>query len=389
MSNTSSGHSSRVFGLDLLRFLAITLVLIEHGSLYMAVAEAVERLFLIFGYFGVELFFVLSGFLIGTIILNLYESEQRLSFGLIKNFWIRRWFRTIPLYYLILTLNIVVHELFGSSAYSDTTYLSFYAFAQNAVTPQPGFFGEAWSLSVEEWFYLSLPLVLMLFDRGLPGRSFSVKTKTLWSLIFFLAVILALRITVVQMFDPAWNSGVRKMMLLRLDSILVGVFFSWLNYYYRSFFTKGRYYFLLAGLCLTSCASYIYYHDIYQSAAAGFFSKTLYFTLTDIGLALLLPAALHFRIKSPGPISKAVTHISLISYSIYLIHQSVILKFLTLFGNPDSLLSSILFCMAYLGLTLIASSLLYTYFELPVTNLREKFRRKQPKQVVPLAPVTP
>ncbi|GAA4431702.1 acyltransferase [Pontibacter saemangeumensis] len=387
MGSTAGGHSARLFGLDLLRFLAIALVLVEHGSPYLAPAVHVERLFYVFGYFGVELFFVLSGFLIGTILLNLYEQEQRLGLGLIRDFWVRRWCRTLPLYYLVLALNIAAHELFGSASHGLATYLPFLGFLQNAVTPQPGFFGEAWSLSVEEWFYLSLPLVLLLFDRGLSGSGLSVKSKALLGLAFFFVAIVSLRLTVVGVFDPAWNSGIRKMMPLRLDAILTGVFFSWLSFYYRGLFTKGRYYYLAAGACLIPCACWIYYQDVYSSAAPVFFTKTLYFTMTDVSLALLLPAASHLRLKSPGLVSRAVTHVSLVSYSVYLLHQSVVIRFLALLGSPDSVLSSAFFYGAYLGITLVLSSLLYTYFELPMTSLRERFTKKGQKQAVPLEPV--
>lgn len=389
MINLTSGPSSRIFGLDFLRFLAITLVLVEHGSRYMTPALRKERLFYMLGYFGVELFFVLSGFLIGAILIKLYEREQKLSFGLIKNFWIRRWFRTLPLYYLILVMNIIGNELFGAKSYSSATYLSFFAFVQNAVTPHPLFFGEAWSLSVEEWFYLSLPLVLLLFDRGMSfsAGSIPVKTKTLAGLVLFFVVVVSLRISVVQSFDPDWNTGVRKMMPLRLDAILMGVFFSWLHSYYQRFFTTSRYYLLIAGAGMVACATYFYPVDVYPTAASGFFTKTLYFTLTDLAFALLLPAAMHFRIKNPGFATKAITHISLTSYSIYLLHQSIIMRGLTFFGKPDSLLSSFLFYGAYIGLTLVAASLLYTYFEVPMTNLRERFSRKASKAVVALKPV--
>jgi len=386
MANAPVGLSDRLFGLDLLRFLAIALVVVEHGSRFLRPAMSDDRLFYIFGYFGVELFFVLSGFLIGTILLRLYEGEQRLSFRLVKGFWVRRWFRTLPLYYLVLALNIGAHEAFGSAAYGSGTYLPFLAFAQNAVSPQPGFFGEAWSLSVEEWFYLSLPLVLFLFDRALPGSRFSVKYKALFSLAFFLMAVVTLRLTVVGVLDPAWNSGVRKMMPLRLDAILVGVFFSWLQYYHHSLFSRGRHYFLAAGLCLLSCACCIYYYDIYSGTAPSFFTKTGYFTLTDVSLALLLPAAAQCSVKRPGLGSRAVTHVSLVSYSVYLVHQSIVIKLLALLGSPGSTLSSAFFYAAYLGLTLLLSSLLYYHFELPVTNLRDRLGQRKLRPAPSLAP---
>jgi peptidoglycan/LPS O-acetylase OafA/YrhL len=95
---------NRSFGLDLLRAIAISLVLLAHF------VKAFDKL----GFWGVELFFALSGFLIGKILWNSFNQNQYYSFPLIINFWQRRWWRTIPNYWLFL-LVMIVYQLVRSN----------------------------------------------------------------------------------------------------------------------------------------------------------------------------------------------------------------------------------------------------------------------------------
>lgn len=107
MSSNSSSRQ-RVFGLDLMRVIAILAVLGSH-ILYIFPEQygGVIPLLQLGGVMGVEIFFVLSGYLIGSILLRLFVKE---NFGMsdVKYFLIRRWFRTLPSYYLALVLNILL-----------------------------------------------------------------------------------------------------------------------------------------------------------------------------------------------------------------------------------------------------------------------------------------
>ena len=96
-------YSKRVFGLDLMRAIAIINVVIVHAS-WMNIFPNYPWIPIIP---GVELFFVLSGFLIGTILLNTFLNEERFGVKQMARFWKRRWFRTLPNYYLILLFNII------------------------------------------------------------------------------------------------------------------------------------------------------------------------------------------------------------------------------------------------------------------------------------------
>ncbi len=151
---------NRIFGLDLLRFIAIFMVLLGH-SLILA-PEYIKPYVYRFIFDGVAIFFVLSGFLIGGILIKILNKEKP-SFKGLLDFWKRRWMRTIPAYFLVLIFLIIYTLIFLPNNLPDDWY-RFFFFTQNFLGHyRPGFFAEAWSLSIEEWFYLTVPLILFGF----------------------------------------------------------------------------------------------------------------------------------------------------------------------------------------------------------------------------------
>ena len=149
-----------------MRASAITLVLLNHVALFFPACRSFFGIGLLAGYLGVELFFVLSGFLIGGILFRTLTNER--STSILSNFWLRRWFRTLPNYFLFLLVNVAIALWLRGGTPSLLPYLFFF---QNVTThPQP-FFVESWSLAVEEWFYILVP-VLFLIAMKISPRSF-------------------------------------------------------------------------------------------------------------------------------------------------------------------------------------------------------------------------
>src|SRR5262249_13567018 len=111
MASEPTSSEERVFGLDLMRAIAIALVLVCHSwALSDVPSYWGEGIASVLGVLGVELFFVLSGFLIGNILLR--QFEHGVDVGEMFSFWRRRWFRTLPAYYLYLLINIGLAGLF-------------------------------------------------------------------------------------------------------------------------------------------------------------------------------------------------------------------------------------------------------------------------------------
>ncbi len=113
---------------------------------------------------GVDLFFVLSGFLIGGILIRTFLNTD-FTVANVGQFWIRRWFRTLPNYWLLFTVDIVLYQVMKLNDFQPVHLLG-YVFLQNLWYPNVlGFFPEGWSLAVEEWFYLTLPIAMYLAAR--------------------------------------------------------------------------------------------------------------------------------------------------------------------------------------------------------------------------------
>ena len=152
---------SRNGGMDVLRALAIVAVVNCHAVLRLAdpapagsVAESRTRLVAGLGGRGVDLFFGLSGWLLGRQLLREYLDTGRIDFG---RFWLRRWLRTLPAYYAVL-LATTLWYCRRTGEPPDWTYP---VFLQTYCSGMP-YYGVSWSLCVEEHFYLAVPLLTLL-----------------------------------------------------------------------------------------------------------------------------------------------------------------------------------------------------------------------------------
>ena len=167
--------SKRNYGLDIIRSIAILLVVVSHCTYFLEIESDNPMILIlrILGAVGVDLFFLLSGFLIGGILLKLIENNQ-IQFSNLIIFWKRRWFRTLPNYFLILIVNIIIVLLLQDDL--PENILLFFLFLQNITSSHPDFFTEAWSLSIEEYAYLILPLIFytlfLLFKNLKPKKVF-------------------------------------------------------------------------------------------------------------------------------------------------------------------------------------------------------------------------
>jgi len=236
---------SRIFGLDLLRTCAIGCVVLVHSSFILAPS------FPGFPWIplpdGVDLFFVLSGFLIGGMLITRLEATGGLDASGLFDFIQRRWFRTLPNYFLFLGLNCVLVYLKWIPGSLNKYLLTFFVFFQNFYIPFDFLFWESWSLSVEEWFYLSFPLFCFLLFRI---RKWKVSKMLLLLILGYLVLPLVYRIYSAAPGSTVehWDLFVRKLVLTRLDSIGFGLLAAYLYYYRNAFWNKVRYVFFAIGL---------------------------------------------------------------------------------------------------------------------------------------------
>jgi peptidoglycan/LPS O-acetylase OafA/YrhL len=162
MAPNNEGQLLRFHGLDTLRAAAILLVMLYHLSMYSLLPEALNPIASV-GWAGVDLFFVLSGFLIGSQLLKPYLNGTTPS---LKEFYARRAYRILPAFLTVLFLYLAVplwREAPGP--YAPWQYLTFTWNLLLLHYPEGRAFSHVWSLCVEEHFYLCLPLLLLIFMR--------------------------------------------------------------------------------------------------------------------------------------------------------------------------------------------------------------------------------
>ena len=207
----------RISVLDGLRGVAILMVIVFHYFSLIATTEFCDTNQYVFKLSkflssGVDLFFVLSGFLLGGILL--YNINSKNYF---KTFYIRRFCRILPLYFLFFVLCIIINYLFPVFNFFDSKipFVSYLTFTQNFFMGKYGVMGSdvlsvTWSLAVEEQFYLILPVIIL----------FSKKFNFHGILLFFILCSILFR-TLFPGINGLWTFG---FILHRMDSLFIGVF---------------------------------------------------------------------------------------------------------------------------------------------------------------------
>jgi peptidoglycan/LPS O-acetylase OafA/YrhL len=379
-------EDKRVFGLDVWRAFAAFCVVYGHGY-NLIYPHLTKPLYDVPRLDAVTMFFVLSGFLLGRVLLRAASAEE-FEFSALTQFWVRRGLRTLPAYFLILTFVLVAaHWLRGRGwplpAVHAGTILGFYTFTQNIAWPHPLFFDEAWSLSVIEWFYLVMPVLLYLLLRGVRGEArqrrilFWIVAPMLADIVFRLYWVHSHGIATV--YD--WDMGLRKEVLPRVDLLMFGVLAAHASLRFTDSWRRLATPALVCGLALLIL-------DKVLSAGAQPMFYLNYFNLTvvPLGVALLLPAAASWNpsFKTVTPWSRAVRWVADASYSLYLVNLTCVQKLvlpplMSVLGRwcPRCDGGWLTRYLLYWILCLIAAAILYRCVERPLGELRDRLRERR------------
>jgi peptidoglycan/LPS O-acetylase OafA/YrhL len=373
----------RNLGLDVMRSLAILIVVFGHyisffnNQLIHVIPfsnTSIRRFlnFVITGFDGVDLFFVLSGFLIGHSLLKTF-SQNKLDFKyLVFNFWIKRWFRTLPNYFFVLLLLIILPVFWKISIetpISNISYAKYFIFFQNFLQGEIAFFPESWSLSVEEWFYVLFPLVLTLTSI----MFFKVSNKK-----FFLLAVIVSYIFIGTLLRLGYssthplhslehlNKDIRTAVIMRFDAIIYGVLMAYIKMFYSEVFEKRSNVFFIFGLSiLISSFILVFILDSFL------YAYSFYYSFVGVGLSCLIPFFYNLKLKRRFLI-ELFTFISVISYSIYLVNYSLVQQSINYLFIDGGILKSVFkFCFASF-LTICLSLILYKFIETPFMNVRRK-----------------
>ena len=342
----------RIVGLDILRSVAIILVLFRHSELF---SNPLHH----FGWLGVDLFFVLSGFLVSGLIFKEYKTRGKLN---IKRFLLRRGFKIYPAFYIFLAASIFIEHYRDGFVPRWDALLGEIFYLQSYL---PHIWTHTWSLAVEEHFYLSLALLSFIAYKT---TSLDKKTIVISGLIALLIFSFFLRFSSSY---PHRNEPFYAFMQthLRSDGILVGVLIAYLYHFthFFSFFTKWRWIFLASSISLM-LPGFFY-------EAGGYFMNTAGLSLVNIGFGLLTLFSLtNFEMNSTAlqSISKPFvfffTLVGKHSNSIYLWHiacRNFVNDCIHLGPNINSLV--------FFAISLAGGILLSLLIERPFLKLRDRW----------------
>lgn len=367
-------RTNRLPGLDLLRSIAIVWVMLFHSFLLGGLGPNWSWLSR-YGWMGVDLFFVLSGFLIGTQVLAPISQGRRLSFG---DFYMRRAFRILPAYLAVLAIYLCWPG-FGEAAGMEPWW-KFLTFTMNLTIDyaRNSAFSHAWSLCVEEHFYWLFPLLAVVL----------LKRPATWKFVLLSAGVvlggIALRAAiwthgmqadpnmvrnwfVEDIYYPTWN---------RLDGLLCGVALAaWKTFRPQVWLAARRYanLSLLGGLLMMALSFWLF------EDRTGMLGNTIGWPVVSVGLGLLVFAGADRDSLIGKRNVPLVGWLAAISYSLYLMHKATYHLVQEQWGANLAGAGFLAF-LAYAGSALLAGAALHYTVERPCLELRGKIQELRSKR---------
>ncbi|MDX0532992.1 acyltransferase family protein [Sinorhizobium medicae] len=379
-SQTAEKAQSRAVGPDVLRSLAVLLVMLVHLPVEATPSSLVS--IRTYAWVGVDIFFVLSGFLIGT---QLFKEVSRTGGVDLQSFYLRRAFRIFPAFFVVLGLYAIFPVL--RDAPTMQSVWSFATFTVNFdFDPRVGrAFTQAWSLCVEEHFYLVLPLLVMLLHRRIGMGSAlliagammiagTVLRYTIWeSQVGVLVDAGKLRdafaVYLRDVYYPTYT---------RLDGLMFGVILAALRFFKPELYKRYApphvalpvgIAFVVTALVLFSIRGPLEGANLFlvfqaQLGAVGGFP------LISVGIALILGAMLDLEhVLKRWPVPGAVI-VATLSYSLYLTHKSVFHVDRLIFGEEN--LQGGFGLLVYLATSFAAATVLWFCVERTFLLLRDR-----------------
>ena len=364
---------SRLHGLDTLRALAIVAVMFFHlsGRLPDRVASVTQ-----FGWMGVDLFFVLSGYLIGSQLLKPYASGARAHMW---EFYRRRLYRILPGYLVVLALYFLMPVWREQPGISPLW--QFLTFTENLFVDygKNQAFSQVWSLCVEEHFYLLLPILVLWFMRK------PALWKTVSALMLFVGLGILIRGYVLLHVLRPLSLGGREIGVsyiehiyyptyTHVDGLLAGVSLALVKLFRRDWWSAAArrghaLFFSGAGLIGLSVWLFVGRAESVTGAAAA--GTVVGFPLLSLGLGLVVASSISSngwlaRVRIPG--AKLV---AILAFSLYLTHKEVMHldeKYL-----PSIVNAGLWHSLCFYAITcLAAAAALYQGVERPFLILRDR-----------------
>ena len=377
--------------LDGFRAMAILLVLNLHFSIYTGAIPGFNAI-TYSGWFGVDLFFILSGFLLTLPYIKAGIEHRALPKT--WQFYKNRIFRICPLYYFSLIVFVVSAYLFGSGSAkaSINDILVHSLFLHNYPIKAINISPVYWSLAVEFQFYLLCPLIGFGLYHFLSLRQHK-------RLGLFLAILLAVPISYrfyaatylnIDASTQNYTNFIYVSTWSNFDAFVFGILGAIAYAYFNQLvkiISQGIWQlgFIFSIVTIYGLMAYNYYYSGLDYQKINLFNPVLFYSLLNLSWIVWLLSSLALQNKighywRQFLNSKIMAYIATISYSIYLWHLSINLQVTTLIesiGISSVPLATIIRLLLAIILTLLISTLTYLYIERPILKLKQRIK-KQP-----------
>lgn len=310
------------------------------------------------GKYGVQLFFVLSGFLITKILLAQKESPTQ-KMTLVKRFFMRRVLRLFPIYYLLLIFLILIKDQYViDNALSFFSYTANFSFAQDGLVDK--WSNHVWTLCIEEQFYLIFPWLILFTPR-------KWELPTL-GILFGIGVLFKILIVLLQ--RPNWYFLMFSQLDMLAAGALLGLFWHRNSSYLDRLTQTSTYLIPVFGL-LTIALHYTTAHESYLRMT---------FTLSLLIFCVLLvhKTALGFKGKASRLIfdNAILQYLGKVSYGLYLYLYHKVIPLTLFIVLPKLGIQNNNFYFLYLlsfAILLIVSIASWQWIEKPILKLKKHF----------------
>jgi peptidoglycan/LPS O-acetylase OafA/YrhL len=347
---------ARIFQLDVLRGFAIFMVMGVHVPAYPIWSN--------FGGYGVDLFFVLSGFLISNLLFAEYRKNQDIRLG---RFWARRALKLYPSFYLLFAVTLT-YCLLWRVPIRGREILGEAILTQNYIG---AIWGHTWSLAVEEHFYIFLPLLLLYLMKRNPGAADPFRSIPAIFGVVALAC-LGLRIAASQHPDTENFHPVHwEPTHLRADTLFFGVFVSYLHNFRPEWLQKATREPWRLPVALISVLGFVPAFFLQWTDPIVY---TVGFTCLYIAFGSMLVLTLYQEKRKrpePGRGTRAFAQMGRYSYTIYLWHVPLAQLF-AYFAGRWGMVNQYVLHAIYFATTVALAVALSKLVELPALRLRER-----------------
>ena len=300
------------------------------------------------------------------------------SYKEVTYFWVRRWFRTLPNYYLALIINILVAIYIGNQLPDQLWKYGF--FIHNFSSQLPWFFPESWSLSVEEFAYILGPLLLylILFFKKKASRPRLFLQVTLFILLLFILSKLMYNHEQAIRHMRHWTLNVKSIVIYRIDAIYYGVLAAYISIVKPKFWNNIKYVACVFGVLTLISMNFLIPLKGWFITEYPMFWNVWYFLIKSLAIVCTLPLLSQIK-TAPKLIKVPMTYISILSYAIYVFHYSIIMQLMKYFipSEPMECLDLVIYLLVYVLITFVVSYLVYRLYEKPMTDLRDSSRIKK------------